>query len=151
MKTLTDIMEGWWSERPKKPERREPGIDLERLAEQDLAILFKHSTACPVSWAADARVHTFMEQNPTIPVHTVSVLDDRALSRQITEWTGVKHASPQVIILRRGAVVSTTSHGGVTAAYLTERTRSETSSRASLPSRSPAEKSGLAVGVTIPK
>ena len=108
-----------WRPRPEHDESStETKIDLERLRQDDVAILFKHSPTCPVSWAAQAQVRSFMARNSAVPVYTISVRD-RTLSRQIAEWTNVEHESPQVIVLRRGVVVSSTSHGGVTAGYLT--------------------------------
>ena len=109
-----------WRPRPEHDESStETKIDLERLRQDDVAILFKHSPTCPVSWAAHIQMRSFIARNPAVPVYTISVRDDRTLSRQIAEWTHVEHESPQVIVLRRGVVVSSTSHGGVTARYLT--------------------------------
>src|ERR1044072_1211531 len=95
-------------------------LDLARLAEQDLVVVFKHSTACPVSYAADREMRGFMARHPEVPVQTVLVREQRDLSRQIAEWTGVRHESPQVIVLRKGTVVADASHGDVTEDYLAE-------------------------------
>lgn len=110
-------MFSWWSKYQDVPER-ESKPDLARLQELHTAILFKHSPSCPVSWAAHTQVKSFIASNPSVPVYTISVRQDRELSRQIAIWTNVAHESPQVIVLRRGVVVGATSHGGVTANYL---------------------------------
>lgn len=57
-------------------------------------------------------------RHPSVPVHTISVLAERALSRRIAAWTEVRHESPQVIVLRHGRVVTAASHEQVTAEYL---------------------------------
>ena len=46
------------------------------------------------------------------------VQDDRQLSREVAESTGIRQESPQVFLQRRGAVVGSASHEGVTAEYL---------------------------------
>jgi monothiol bacilliredoxin len=97
--------------------RTEQGFD--DLLELDAVLLFKHSPSCIVSWAAHAQVTSFLEQNPTVPVRLISVRADRPLSRYVAGRLNVKHESPQVIVLRRGSVVSSASHEGVTAEYLT--------------------------------
>lgn len=111
-------MFSWWSKHQDVPER-ESKADLARLQELDTAILFKHSPSCPVSRAAHAQVESFVASNPSVPVYTISVRQHRELSQQIATWTNVAHESPQVIVLRRGAVVAAASHGNVTSSYLT--------------------------------
>ncbi len=95
-------------------------LDLARLAEQDLVVVFKHSTTCPVSYAADREMNGFMARHPEVPVQKVLVREQRELSKQIAEWTGVRHESPQIIVLRKGAVIADASHGDVTEDYLAE-------------------------------
>jgi len=94
-------------------------LDFTAIRNLEKAVLFKHSRSCPVSWMASRQVHQFQEANPSVPVYTVTVQEDRALSAQIAAETGIQHESPQVIILRNGKVVATASHEGVTEGYLT--------------------------------
>ena len=95
-------------------------LDLARIAEQDLVVVFKHSTACPVSYAADREMRGFMARHPEVAVQTVLVREQRDLSRQIAEWTGIRHESPQVLVFRKGAVVTTGSHGDVTEEFVAD-------------------------------
>jgi len=95
-------------------------LDLAKIAEQDLTVVFKHSTTCPLSFAADREMRAFMASHPEVPVHKVLVREQREFSQQIAAWTGVRHQSPQVIVLRKGAVVADASHGDVTEEYLAE-------------------------------
>lgn len=85
--------------------------------------MFKHSRSCPVSWRADAEVQQFSRLHPDVPVFKLTVQQDRELSRRIADWTGIEHASPQVIVLRNGAVASSESHEGVTVEYLQSATK----------------------------
>lgn len=94
--------------------------DLDALIAQDTVILFKHSTACPTSWAAHLQVMKFVDAHPEFPVRMVSVIQERATSNKIAEKTGIRHQSPQIIFLRQGKVVSAISHGSITVAQLNQ-------------------------------
>jgi bacillithiol system protein YtxJ len=102
----------WFSGSEKKEDL--PVFDQARVAELDLAVVFKHSTACPVSFSADRQMRSFMESHPEVPVYKVLVREERATSNSIANWTGVEHASPQVIVLRKGKVVASAEQGEVT-------------------------------------
>jgi bacillithiol system protein YtxJ len=106
-----------WMSGPAAPAKAQ--LDLKTLPEQPLAIVFKHSSTCPVSWAAERQVRQFVEQHPEVPLYTVVVQQERALSREVAEMTGIRHESPQILVFRQGQVVSDTSHEGVTVDYLT--------------------------------
>jgi bacillithiol system protein YtxJ len=101
-----------------------PEIDrhtsLDTLFDQDLLVVFKHSPACPVSWAAHRQITRFQALHPLVPVYLVSVIAERAASQQIAKRVQVRHESPQVILLRRGVVVSVLSHGEITAHQLSD-------------------------------
>lgn len=95
-----------------------PVIDAEELArafQEPRALVFKHSTRCPVSTAAHREVAEFRRRNPAAAVYVVHVVEQRDLSRSVAERTGVRHESPQAIVLAGGAVVWHDSHEGVTA------------------------------------
>jgi bacillithiol system protein YtxJ len=91
---------------------------VEDLLRERFLMIFKHSTACPVSWAAHAQVTRFLRDNPGAPVKMVRVIQERALSQGIAAATGVRHESPQLIALREGEVVARASHGQITAEKL---------------------------------
>ena len=110
-------MFGWKSKQdPVEEERRLSG--LADLRDQDVAVLFKHSPSCGVSWAAQTQVKKFTASHPEIPVYTVLVRQERELSREIATSTGIRHESPQVIIMRRGVAVADASHQDVTLDFL---------------------------------
>ena len=81
-------------------------------------IVFKHSTTCPISSAA-YREMSEVEEN----IALVVVQRARALSQKIAEQTGVRHESPQAIILRNGQVVWTASHWSITSEAVTAAVR----------------------------
>jgi bacillithiol system protein YtxJ len=73
-------------------------------------ILFKHSTACPISAAA----YNEMSQVPN-DVSLVVVQRARDVSQEVAKRTGVRHESPQTIILRNGQAVWNRSHWSIKA------------------------------------
>ncbi len=76
-------------------------------------LIFKHSTTCPIS----AHAHREMAQvsgDVMSEVPIVVVQSAREVSRLVAEQTGIRHESPQAIVLRNGAVVWSASHFDIT-------------------------------------
>ena len=92
--------------------------ELERAFREPWALVFKHSTRCPVSSAAWREVAAFRKAHPDAVVLVVHVVEQRALSNAVASRTGVRHESPQAILLENGRVAWHDSHEGVTAAAL---------------------------------
>jgi bacillithiol system protein YtxJ len=116
-------MFAWWPFKFKRegalPEFGRHG-NIDSLTGEDVVVLFKHSAACPVSWAAHAHVTRFRARHPQVPVFVIPVLKERAVSQQIAQRFNVRHASPQIIVLRRGVVAAVASHGAITESHLSE-------------------------------
>ena len=89
--------------------------ELARAFEEPWALVFKHSTRCPVSTAAHREVVEFRRRHPSAAVYVVHVVEQRDLSKAVAERTGVRHESPQAIVLEDGSVTWSDSHEGVTA------------------------------------
>ena len=73
-------------------------------------LLFKHSSTCPISATAYKEM-TKLERD----IALVVVQRARDISREIEARTGVRHESPQALVLRNGEAVWTASHWNVTA------------------------------------
>ena len=72
-------------------------------------VLFLHDPGCPIS----ARAYRQMAPlGGTVPL--IDVRSGRQLSQSIAARTGVRHESPQVLVLRQGQVRWSASHYGVT-------------------------------------
>lgn len=89
--------------------------DVERVLTEPLAIIYKHSTTCGISARAHIEVERFVAEHPEQPFYKVEVLESRQVSDFIETKTGVRHESPQLLVVRDGDVVWHDSHGGVTA------------------------------------
>ncbi len=87
--------------------------DFERLIERSQAepvLIFKHSTTCPISATAYKEM-----SRVEADIALVVVQKARGLSNEIETRTGVRHESPQALLLRNGAAVWTASHWNITA------------------------------------
>jgi len=83
---------------------------LDQVMAAPIALVYKHSTRCPVSTAAMHEMQQLVRDRPDSPVWIVDVIVQRRLSAELAERTGVEHESPQVILLAGGAVVYDASH-----------------------------------------
>jgi len=73
-------------------------------------IIFKHSTACGISASAYREMEKLDGQ-----VNLLEVQSARDVSRQLADLTGVRHETPQVIVLKDGKAVWNASHFDVKA------------------------------------
>ena len=80
-------------------------------SKQKPVIVFKHSNACSIS----ARAYREMEKLEG-QVNILEVQSAREVSRELANLTGIRHETPQVIILRDGKAVWNASHFDVKAA-----------------------------------
>ena len=74
-------------------------------------VIFKHSNSCGISSAAYREMEKLEGQ-----VNLLEVQSARDVSRELADMTGIRHETPQVIILRDGKAVWNASHFDVTAA-----------------------------------
>ncbi|HKQ52577.1 MAG TPA: bacillithiol system redox-active protein YtxJ [Pyrinomonadaceae bacterium] len=81
-------------------------------------VLFKHSSTCPISSHAYKQMSQ-VERDVTLVV----VQRARDLSGEIESVTGVRHESPQAIVLRNGEAVWSASHFDITARAVEEAAR----------------------------
>ena len=93
-------------------------LQFERALRQPRVLLFKHSTACPISAAAHEEYQAFCAAHPDVPTLLVDVIADRATARGIADRCGVRHESPQAILFENGRAVWHASHTAITQATL---------------------------------
>jgi len=86
--------------------------------QEEVTLLYKHSTRCPISMMAHREVQEFREAHPDVPVYLVDVNLRRDVSRYLAERTGIDHHSPQAILLHRGEAAWHGSHLDVSAQAL---------------------------------
>lgn len=83
--------------------------------------VFKHSTSCPVSAEAYEQFKSYLQNgNVECDYTLVHVIESRPVSSRIAETLGVKHQSPQAILVKNGDVVWHDSHWRITSDKLRE-------------------------------
>ena len=87
-------------------------------------LLFKHSTRCGTSLRAYREVEEFEVTGGSVPVYLLDVIAERDLARELAERLGVRHASPQVILVSGGRPVWSASHGQIRADVLLRESES---------------------------
>ncbi len=95
--------------------------ELDALLEksnQQAVVIFKHSTTCPISSGVYNEV-----SKADADINLIVVQHARAVSTAIAEKTGVRHESPQALIIKNGAVVYHASHYDVTAQEVEEHSK----------------------------
>lgn len=89
--------------------------NLISVSKQKAVLVFKHSNACPIS----ARAYREMEKLDR-QVNLIEIQAVPDLSRALESLTGVRHESPQVILLRDGKAVWNASHFDVNVASVSQ-------------------------------
>ncbi len=125
------------TEHVNMPEPQSPYQPIRTVADLDAAItsshqqpalLFKHSVTCGISAVADEQVRQFLETTGAgMLCGLVLVQRARPVSLAIVERFGIRHESPQALLLRDGRVVWHASHWRVTAPALRDAPRAATS------------------------
>jgi len=101
------------------PEAAQDAFAASRLAP---VFIFKHSTACGMSSRALAEFRAFLASAPEgFGYYQVDVLESRAASDRVEELSGVRHESPQILLLWESKCVWDADHGAVRALALREQ------------------------------
>jgi bacillithiol system protein YtxJ len=83
-------------------------------------LIFKHSRTCGISCEAFDELHAHIAEAPIDASYKViTVQSHRRVSDEAEVRLGVRHATPQVILLRDGVPVWNASHFRITAEALT--------------------------------
>jgi monothiol bacilliredoxin len=101
--------------------------DLERLLERsktDPVFIFKHSTQCSISGHVYQDFSAFAEDHPKLESAIVLVIENRSLSSAIEQRFGIRHESPQALLIKDGRALWHASHWSITADSLDDALRS---------------------------
>jgi bacillithiol system protein YtxJ len=77
-------------------------------------VIFKHSATCGTSAFAFEEMEELIALEPAAEVFVVSIPFGRPVSNEIARRFGVRHESPQVLVLRDGGIAWHASHFRVT-------------------------------------
>lgn len=92
-------------------ENEEQVQDLIGSSNQSPQVIYKHSTRCSVSFFALQNLQSLSEEAwGKADYHMLDVISSRSVSQFVSEKLGVRHESPQVLVLKDGEVVWDGSH-----------------------------------------
>jgi bacillithiol system protein YtxJ len=78
-------------------------------------LLFKHSLTCPISFRAFREFESYLDNaDPRISYKLITVQTAREISREVADRLGIKHESPQAILVSNGRGVWNASHLEIT-------------------------------------
>ncbi|MCZ6857312.1 MAG: bacillithiol system redox-active protein YtxJ [Gemmatimonadetes bacterium] len=101
--------------------------ELDAALAAPVVVLYKHSPICAVSTWSLREVQRFEREHPDTAVYHIDVILHRELSNWIAQHFGIRHESPQALVVRDGRHAWATSHSGITADALRKQvTPSET-------------------------
>ncbi len=83
-------------------------------------VIFKHSTRCSTSQLVKNRLERG-SQPQDIDFYYLDLLSHRPISNKVAETFGVRHESPQILVIRDGKCVFEESHLGISMEDILER------------------------------
>jgi bacillithiol system protein YtxJ len=85
-------------------------IDVKESKLPDTCLVYKHSTACPLSATAAVEIKAMPE---SVEIHWINVIEQRPISNWVESHYGIRHESPQLLKIKDGKVVDSWSHHDV--------------------------------------
>ncbi|MBS2970050.1 bacillithiol system redox-active protein YtxJ [Metabacillus sp. KIGAM252] len=90
--------------------------EFENLLQTHNRFLFvKHSLTCPISKEAFRQFSQYDSSQDELKTFYLHVQESRELSAYIADKLGVKHESPQALLIDNGSVIWNASHWNITA------------------------------------
>lgn len=88
---------------------------VENLSSEKPVIVFKHSTRCSISAAALSRLERKWNDDEmrNSEIFYLDLIRNRDISNEIATKYGVRHQSPQVLVIKDGQSVHDASHFGI--------------------------------------
>lgn len=80
-----------------------------------IAVIYKHSNRCGICFRTLKEMRMFAERHPDIPVLMIDVNRDPRVSNHVAQHFGVRHESPQALLVHGERALWDGSHLGVTA------------------------------------
>ena len=72
-------------------------------------VIFKHSNSCPISQDVRDSLNSFSDE-----IFEIVVQVNRDLSNSVAERTGIRHESPQALVIFNGKAIYNASHYDIT-------------------------------------
>jgi len=100
------------------------GFEALLVPSADLRIIYKHSTQCGMCDSAIEEVRDFEGRHPAAAaIYYLDLWAHREVSDAVARTLGVRHESPQVILLKDGKVQAVLNHRAIRAEALEKALR----------------------------
>ena len=87
--------------------------EIDNLSQEKPVLLFKHSTRCSISAMSLGRFERSFGDDYSFEPYFLDLIAHRDVSNMIAERYGVRHESPQAILIANGKAVFNSSHMGI--------------------------------------
>ena len=96
--------------------------EIEQESHKQLVVIFKHSTRCGISRMVLRNFENEFASTSEkeLKLYFLDLLSNRDISNEIASIFGVRHESPQLLIIKEGKVVQHESHHGIKAESLAQ-------------------------------
>lgn len=88
-------------------------IEMSKNPDFKGVFVFKHSTRCSVSHMAYKGLKSSWHFGKDMPFYYLDLIKFRDISNQLAAKFGVRHESPQMLMIKNGECVNNVSHNGV--------------------------------------
>lgn len=88
------------------------------LSNEKAVLIFKHSTRCSISRFALKQFENEFDFEEKITPYFLDLLNHRDVSNEIANRFDVFHQSPQIILIKNGKAIFSTSHDDIDAKFL---------------------------------
>lgn len=95
-------------------------VEVDEVSQQGPVLLFKHSTSCSISrMALDRLERAWRSPNDApMPIYFIDLWQHREVSNAVERHYGIRHESPQVLVIHQGRCVYDASHSAIRAEEL---------------------------------
>lgn len=103
--------------------------ELKNNSSTKAQLIFKHSTACPVSAVVKSRFEmsgNTLDLSKYTELHLINILANRAVSNAVASEFGVTHESPQLLLIKNKTCIYHTSHSAIDAQSIVRKLEDET-------------------------
>lgn len=92
--------------------------EIVTLSKEKPVAIFKHSTRCSISRMALKQFENEFDFPEKVTPYFLDLIAFRDISNDIASRFGVQHQSPQLILIKNGKAIYTTSHSDIDAGAL---------------------------------
>jgi len=87
---------------------------IDRRSFEKSQLVYKHSTSCGISsMVLNAFTRGFIYEEEKADMYFLDIHRSRPISNEIALRYGIRHESPQLLVIKNGTVVAHNSHGGI--------------------------------------